>query len=345
MNVTQAKRIIPILLRKKVVPYLAGAHGIGKTEVTAQIVKQMGLKLVVLHMATQEVGDLIGLPQIVNGKTSHARPEWMLEEEGVVYFLDELDRAHPDVLQAMFSFIREQKIFHHQLPPNCYIIAARNYNNDQYQQTGFTDAAWGSRFCHLDFEPTLEELTSYFDTLEGGEGVADFLRRNPDMAFEKPKSRIDKAAIGPDPRSYGGMIIPLESEALGDMQFEVYEGIVGTTAASRFMTDKVKQESVIGYKNILKDYAKVRDKVLAATTEKEKRFDLISQATDELLHHLPGKTLTPRQMQNFKAYILDVPLEMVLKVVNTLTDTLWAQKAQILMDPEFVDQVKKAKGL
>src|ERR1019366_7781561 len=116
MNFTEIKKTIPVLLRNRVVPFLWGAQGVGKTQGVRQIAEEMGGGFVHLNLATQEVGDLVGLlVHNSDGTVKHARPEWFpIEGKGIV-FLDECNRASPDGLQAMFPFITEGTIHTHRL--------------------------------------------------------------------------------------------------------------------------------------------------------------------------------------------------------------------------------------
>ena len=49
-------------LRTKLPLILWGYHGVGKTEIVKQAANELGYNLVVLHLATQDIIDLIGRP-------------------------------------------------------------------------------------------------------------------------------------------------------------------------------------------------------------------------------------------------------------------------------------------
>jgi MoxR-like ATPase len=160
MNIQDFKKYLPTLLKNNIVPFTWGNQGIGKTQSIAQVAAQAGIGFVHLHLATQEVGDLVGLLMIqADGTVKHARPEWFPTEGEGIIFLDELNRAHPDVIQAMFSFITSKTIHTHKLPDGWKIVAAGNYQSDQFNVTDTSDAAWMSRFCHIELQPTVQEFT------------------------------------------------------------------------------------------------------------------------------------------------------------------------------------------
>jgi hypothetical protein len=75
----------------------------------------------------------------------------------------------------------------------------------------------------------------------------------------------------------------------------------------------------------------------------ESRFDVVNSAVEEIFLLLEKKALKDAQMKNFQDFILDLPLEMGLKIIKKLSSLNWSQKNTILNNPEFVDRFSKAK--
>jgi len=344
MNITEIKKVAPILFKHKIVPYFHGQQGIGKTQVVKQLAKEMGLNLVHLHLATQDVGDLVGLLVHNNdGTVKHARPEWFPTTGGHLIYLDEINRAHPDVLQAMFSFVTEGTIHRHKLPEGCVIAAAGNYQSNMFNTTEFSDAAWMSRFCHLDFQPTKEEFILFAEDKKAF-SVASFIRNQPEMLQVQHKERLNTSMITPDPRSYLDMIAKLEDESsIESMRYEVYSGIIGPTAAAAFITYKTKESARLSGKQVLFDYSNVKEKVLEASQKKTVRFDFLNTAVEEILAFLPKNTLEKQHIKNLKDFLIDIPCEMSLKAVQSMHELEWNQKNCILNSKEFVEVFKSKK--
>jgi len=229
MNIHQFKSALPHLLRNKIVPFLWGSQGVGKTQSVSQYAAENGLELVVLHTATQEVGDLIGLLMRDGDTVRHARPDWFPTSGKGIIFLDELNRAPTDVIQALFSFVISGKLHTHQLPEGWSVVAAGNYANERFTVTDTSDAAWLSRFCHLDFAPSTEEWTIYADN-RGLEDVADFIRQQPNMLefIDKTARRLDTSFVVPDRRAWADGVGKLEmyGQVLAELYYEVYSGLV-----------------------------------------------------------------------------------------------------------------------
>jgi hypothetical protein len=148
-----------------------GTHGIGKTEIIKQLVESAGYNFVVLHLSTQEVGDLIGLPYKIPDPynpgaeiSMFAKPEFLAnasEFEKTVFFLDEMNRAEPYVLQTMLPFALEGVLHTHKIKPLDIIISAMNPDTANYNVTTISDKALLSRFMHLYLEPTGSEWLSH----------------------------------------------------------------------------------------------------------------------------------------------------------------------------------------
>jgi len=102
-------------------------------------------------------------------------------DEGIL-FLDELNRAMDDVIQASFQLVYDRKVGPYVLPPGWSIVCAGNYN-EGYITNGFNDPAFMDRFVHLDLSPgelTLEEWVMYIGQQYGEEAssVIEFASQN-----------------------------------------------------------------------------------------------------------------------------------------------------------------------
>lgn len=344
MNVAEVSLAIPVLLKHKVVPFLWGQQGVGKTQVVKQIAHDNNLGFVHLHLATQEVGDLVGLLiHGQNGEVKHARPEWFPTEGRGIIFLDELNRCHPDVMQAMFSFITEGTIHTHRLPVGWSIVAAGNFQSNSFNVTDTSDAAWMSRFCHIDFHPTIEEFIDFAE-IKGSDLVADFIRDHREMLEVSQKERLSSSMITPDRRSWVDMISRLETDAsIDNVRYELYAGIVGPTAASSYLSWKKKSYERLRGKDILFRYYTVRNKVLDASKKESCRFDLLDTAVEEIFTVISKMELKENELSNLMQFILDVPTEMSLKISKKLSESDWPQKLLIMNDRNFVRNFKERK--
>lgn len=342
MNINQLKQSLPIMLRNNVVPFIWGHQGVGKTQTVKQVANESAIGFVHLHLATQEVGDLVGLlKHNPDGTVSHSRPEWFPTGGRGILFLDELNRAHPDVIQACFSLITSRTIHTHTLPEGWKIVAAGNYQSDEYTVTDTSDSAWMSRFCHLHFTPSKAEFVAYAESREAF-SVADFISEHDELLESKSRKAVD-INITPDRRAWLEMIAPLENESLEEeTRMLVYSGIIGMTAASRFLNFKNTKERRLRLRDILKDYEAVRDRIKGMNKDKETRYDALSAPIQELEARVAnGVGLEPNEVENLKRYFLDIPKELLAQTTKKLGRANFKGKNELLNDPAFAKRFFK----
>jgi len=86
-----------------------------------------------------------------------------------ILFIDEVNRAQDDVLQAIFQLVLDHKVGQYVLPPGWSVVAAGNFQ-EGYMVSGFNDPAFLDRFCHMTLsagETTLEEWIHYMSDVHG----------------------------------------------------------------------------------------------------------------------------------------------------------------------------------
>lgn len=116
---------------------LIGLHGVGKTAAVLDLCKEKGLKLKYYSCSTLDpYTDLVGVPDPVTGEDGlrelqMVRPREVDEAE--ILFFDELNRAHPKVLNAVLEIIQFRSINGERLPNLKMIWAAINPPGQEYQ--------------------------------------------------------------------------------------------------------------------------------------------------------------------------------------------------------------------
>ena len=192
-----------------IVPLLLGETGIGKTELVKEYCQEHGLTLITIHVSQIEPSDLTGLYKINKyGKTDNCSPSWLpwLEVEnfekikaagqvtdhelktlegglvnpnGGIVFLDEVNRGHEDIRQSLYQLINERKMHTFELPYNYTIIAAANPSNG-YETYDF-DRALVNRFAWIDFQPEAKESINYLADRYPTSPVVQWLKHKEEM--------------------------------------------------------------------------------------------------------------------------------------------------------------------
>ena len=207
MKTSLLKRTVKQILKTNVekdlnlVPCIWGKTGIGKTEVVKQVLSDLGYKMSYVTIGNMEdVGDLTGAPFVVDGEMRYAKPDWFPTKEKTIVFLDEINRAKPQILQALFPLLNQKRILNIHLPKDCHIIAAANPSTDEYQTNDITDQAFLSRFVHLEFLPTVTEWGKYTSDSKGALDFVSFVQENPNFIQTKVKDFNLSNLVTPDRR-------------------------------------------------------------------------------------------------------------------------------------------------
>lgn len=163
-----------------------GSHGIGKTEIVSQVAKEMKYNLVVVHLSTQDITDLIGIPFQKDGVQCWSTPKWLhdakqsFESSGIpnLFFLDEMNRGHQIVLKAMLPFLLDGTLHLHCIGSKDCVIAACNPPTDDYEVNEINDKALLDRLGHVVFKPTRDEYLKYCHSKNIDNATMSVLRGN-----------------------------------------------------------------------------------------------------------------------------------------------------------------------
>ena len=247
---------------------LVGKHGIGKSEILTSYFQSQGMKVVALFLGQMsDPGDIIGLPSKVEAKdangnviaqTDFTPPYWFpIDGKPIVLFLDELNRARPEILQTVMDLTLNRKLAGKVLPEGSRVIAAVN-DGDEYQLTDL-DPALVSRFNIYEFRPTVEEWLNWAVGAGLDERVINFIQDNPtwldgDSGDKKRDYQgLDKSA---DRRAWKKVSdIMKKVDTIKDIHKRVIAGVVGAGAAAAFICS-AQQRNVITGKDLLLKYDK-----------------------------------------------------------------------------------------
>ena len=281
---------------------LVGNHGIGKSEILTEYFSGKGMKVVPLFLGQMsDPGDLIGIPNRndTTGKTEFMPPSWFpLDGKPVVLFLDELNRARPEVLQTIMDLALNRTLAGRRLPDGSRIISAVNAG-DQYQLTDL-DPALVSRFNVVTFRPTAQEWLLWADRVGVDARVRDFIRENPMWLDRNPDAKegadtgLDKT---PDRRGWkrvsdilktAGDISPIVAKAIA--------AIVGPKAAS-VLAGSVSARKILSGREVLQNFEK------HLPTLKGYELHQLSVVNDGIFRHLEVENLSGQARENAKRNI------------------------------------------
>ena len=233
---------------------LVGKHGIGKSRILEEYFASTGQKVVTLFLGQMsDPGDLIGLPHLdeITGRTEFMLPYWFpVDGKPIVLFLDELNRARPEVLQTVMDLTLNRKLAGKALPPGSRIISAVN-GGSEYQLTDL-DPALVSRFNIYEFAPSVNDWLLWAEKSGIDSRITSFITENPEY-LDSDTAGIENGGLSrtPDRRSWESVSEIIKNfDSLSEKQLPLISGIIGNQASSLFFRF-VNEKSVPSAKTVL----------------------------------------------------------------------------------------------
>ena len=232
---------------------VVGHPGTGKSSIVKQAAERNNRYFIDTRLAFKENIDLGGypVPDHENKRMVYYRPRFIPPEavpegfDGMVWFLDEANRAHPTVIQTLFQVITEGRCGEHQLPEKTVIVIAGNLGEEDHTHiTDFDDSALDGRLGIFHLKPQAEHWLFWARRAGVHPTVIRYIQRFPERLW-------DAVAIHPNPRgwhqasqalclAYGLVDEDCLYQALEGTQRRAVEkvmaSLIGEIAASDFVT-------------------------------------------------------------------------------------------------------------
>ena len=242
---------------------LTGRHGIGKSQILTNYFESKGMRVVALFLGQMsDPGDLLGLPtkDEATGKTTFMPPYWFpVDGQPVVLFLDELNRARPEILQTVMDLVLNRKLAGRLLPEGSRIISACN-DGDEYQLTDL-DPALVSRFNIYTFRPSVEEWLLWATRKGLDERVINFIQSNPEL-LDRSGDTKEEQGLEKDPDRRAWEKVARVMENISDpkqVHQKIVAGIVGVEAAARLFLSM--QKGLLTPQELLADFKRAKQQL------------------------------------------------------------------------------------
>ncbi|MER5493656.1 ATP-binding protein [Streptomyces sp. LE64] len=165
--------------------FLWGAPGIGKSSLVRQFADSLGLECVSLLGTQLAPEDLIGVPQIRDGRSVFCPPETIARDEPYCLFLDELNASTPDVQKAFYSLILDRRIGSYELPEGSLVIGAGNRATDNALARPMASALL-NRLTHVHLRASATDWLTWAAGHDIHPWVLDHLTDRPDHLWSTP---------------------------------------------------------------------------------------------------------------------------------------------------------------
>ncbi|MFN4189934.1 MAG: AAA family ATPase [Pseudothermotoga sp.] len=335
-----------LLLSKKImeageVPLLVGHFGVGKTDVARQIAEQTGRRLIILILSQMEPGDLIGLPSRQNEQTVFLKPDWWPEDGKVIILLDEINRAHRSIRNAIMQLVIDKRIHNHLLPDGTWIMATMNPPDEEYDQADLiTDPAFISRFFIIDISPSIEEWQRWAEQNNVDRSVTEFIKKFPEFLYTRSPLSL-RVELRPSPRSWyklSNVLKTLTDEEKKKYTYSLACGILGPEAAKAFVessyNESVPTPQLIllhGFREILKDET---DKANSLTL---RLIDYLSKLDDETTQLLQANI--KRVAKNISELASILPTDSFYALIRYITDRASSDEKNSQFFDKLVEQL------
>jgi len=344
MNFKETIKFLDIIRKTgtNLVPNLMGHTGTGKTDLVEQYAASRNMDCIVIHVAQLEPSDFIGLYKIDDdGRTSNCPPNWLpyrtdesvnkqsankqaltqltkgvINPNGGIIFLDEINRGHEDIRQSLYQLVNKGEIHTYKLPEGYSIIAASNPSSS-YETYEF-DKALTNRFAWVKFQPDVNETFEYLTNKHGSSPILDWLKTDKDL--------LD---LGDDDFSIDDMLL---SPRMTENAILLFNEMIHENKATKrkFLETLIQKEKVqaflsfeeemqhINFREIIQ--GKKHDKVKELL--RDKRMDVLSTITLHLAEYLDGyhfdgngdklikKGKENEAVKNITKFMLDTPAEL-----------------------------------
>ena len=377
MNFAETIKTLDYILTSNgisIVPLLLGHTGIGKTQLVQQYAAQRGMDLIILHVAQLEPSDFVGLYQInKDDRTSNCPPNWLpykpmvvefdktktketlvdfiasqgfINPKGGIVFLDEINRGHEDIRQALYQLLTAKKIHTYSLPEKYSIVAAAN-PSDLYECYEF-DKALVNRLAWIKFQPEASETISYLQGKHGKNLITSWVATDKSL-IDYGSENFEVSDLTLSPRILDD-IIPLyakmdEAKEKKEFMRQVFETMIPKEKVQSFLSylDEMK---FIGHKDVLAGKKKDKIKELVEM----KRMDVLSTITMDL-GDIFADTLDKVKVEGVKegidtmvknlcGYLTEIPEELCTAFIDKIPQEMYNNPKSILQHEEFRKALK-----
>jgi len=239
-----ARKSVLKCFAKKRPMFLWGPPGIGKSEVVADITRELGGFMIDLRLGQMDPTDIRGIPFYNRelGRMDWAPPidlpdaEMASQYPIVVLFMDEMNSAAPAVQAAAYQLVLNRGIGRYRLPDNVVMIAAGNRESDK-GVTYRMPTPLANRFVHVEMRADFSTWQDW--AVRNGEhkdvvGYLSFAKQDLYDFDAKSSSRAFAT-----PRSWHFVSELLEDEDLDDVTAtDLIAGTVGEGLAVKFQAHR-----------------------------------------------------------------------------------------------------------
>jgi AAA domain (dynein-related subfamily) len=165
--------------------FIWGPPGIGKSSLVQRFASEVGIECVSLLGSQLAPEDIIGVPQITNGKSRFCPPALIARDQPYCLFLDELNACSQEVQKAFYSLIHERRIGEYCLPQGSIVIGAGNRAQDSAIVKPMSSALI-SRMVHVHLKVSHRDWLDWAYQERIHPLIIQYIQARPDHLWQQP---------------------------------------------------------------------------------------------------------------------------------------------------------------
>ena len=310
-------------LSPKTTILVRGRHGIGKSQSVYQLGEKWGLPVIERRLSQMTEGDMIGLPNMSDmdgeGVTRFNPPDWFMRacREPAVLFLDEINRATPEILQASFQVAGSRELNGNKLHEGTRVIAAINASAEY--TVNDMDPALLDRFWVVDLDPDVKDWLAWAKEI-CHPLVYDFIQSNE--RHLEHTGGIEPGKVYPSRRSWEKVSRELDlsgaiSKPSGPLFYGISFGLLGVETAQAFTEYAKSIDDQLSAEDVLDKWGKS----MKARIEKfgNDKFNILIEKIGD---YTGANVLTDKQTKNLVAFCSNpcFPRELLVSMWTSLVD-------------------------
>lgn len=260
MSVAAIPRVLDLAaeLEPKITPCFVGDTGIGKTPIVQAWAKKNGAACHVLNFGHMQPQDISMMLFAEDAKSCGYVPfDWLLRLNedaanterypgGAVLFVDELNRAPIELLNAMFTLTDERRVHDFHLHDRVLLVGAMNPSSDGHTVNRFErDPAMRKRLAFIHVMEDLNAWIAYAEKDGKAEIVTEFLRTQGETAFYNRALRA-AGKVFPTPAAWDKACRIIAADARSSAKISQYAamllgGVIGREATAQLVLFESKR--------------------------------------------------------------------------------------------------------
>jgi len=290
--------LLALAYRSSVPALLVGAHGVGKSEITAAAAAALKIKCISRDLSLMEPPDLVGLPKIEGGATTFLPPEFLPREPGAGGFLliEEINRA-PRYMQACcLELLTSRRLNSYVLPENWLPVACINPKAEGYH-VDLLDAALMSRFMKIEVCAAVEPWTAWARANGIHSKIIEYIEGVPHA--------LDESQGGSNPRSWtyaSRALLAADAELLErspDTIVTALNGIIGPVHTTALLQLVSNTEMALRPADVVGNWQ--ASKATMMRWVKQGRLDLLATSMRAMLQWVRPESVAQQLQGNVRA--------------------------------------------